>query len=599
MELAPRLAALLTALLLLSASAYLYFDFRGDDDDGLVPVWERYKQPYAVGGGYSKVLEQGPYSLLENSHPNNATHVFVDVYLPLEEGGAALDPTNPPRMSLAYWLPDVPEGVKVPVILEIGPYFLEVTGDVDTAGYWLGQIIVDELLPYGYAFAQASVFGTGSSNHCMDLMGTAEQLGIDAVVTWLGEQEWSNGKVGMIGKSYDGSTPWEAATFGNPHLATIVPISGLIGVKELMWKNGSSEDRASLMHNVVYGFYGTDGNSEDHQNACPDYLTGWAHGTGAVLWGDEVTPEALDYWRERYFLDRVLQNYHGSVFIIQGFQDWNVDPHMGVPVINQLQDAGIESKAWFGQWTHDYPDRPGAHENRTSPGRGDEAYPRTVRYDWMQEMLEWFNHYLKGTGPKPRLHIEVQDNVGNWRIEQRYPERHPEMLELRLGQELKLATGSGTRLWGSGYEGLPASEVVFETDPFAEELRFGYLPQFHVGIRTEGFGGQVYALLEDATAGIHLGHAIMDLRYYEGGDDRQTVLPLMEFNAQMEFWAMDIVLPADHALRLTLRPTGEDYVNSAVNTPVTILVNDDSVLRLPLVDEDAKRYFTPPIWEGT
>ena len=32
----------------------------------------------------------------------------------------------------------------------------------------------------------------------------------------LGTQDWSNGNVGMIGKSYDGSTPWEAAMYGNP-----------------------------------------------------------------------------------------------------------------------------------------------------------------------------------------------------------------------------------------------------------------------------------------------------------------------------------------------------------------------------------------------
>ena len=32
------------------------------------------------------------------------------------------------------------------------------------------------------------------------------------------------------------------------------------------------------------------------------------------------------YWTERSFLDRVVQNYQGSVYIIQGMQDWNVDP---------------------------------------------------------------------------------------------------------------------------------------------------------------------------------------------------------------------------------------------------------------------------------
>ena len=99
-------------------------------------------------------------------------------------------------------------------------------------------MIIDQILPHGYAFAQVSVTGTGRSNHCMDLMGTAEQLGNDAAVSWLGSQDWSNGNVAMIGKSYDGSTPWQAAMFGNEHLKTIVPISGLIGVKELMWKNG-------------------------------------------------------------------------------------------------------------------------------------------------------------------------------------------------------------------------------------------------------------------------------------------------------------------------------------------------------------------------
>ena len=77
-------------------------------------------------------------------------------------------------------------------------------------------------------------------------MGEAEQMGIDEAVTWLGEQEWSNGKVALTGRSYDGSTPWEAATFGNPYLATILPISGLIGMHELMWRNGSAESRAPL-----------------------------------------------------------------------------------------------------------------------------------------------------------------------------------------------------------------------------------------------------------------------------------------------------------------------------------------------------------------
>ena len=568
----------------------------GDDRSGYTPIWDRYKEDYDFSDNWSKVLKPGPYKQLATDHPDNSTHVIIDVYLPPEEGGAALDPLNGPKMSMAYWRPDVPQGVRVPVIMEIGPYFLEVTEDVDVAGFWLGRMIVNEILPHGFAFAQASVFGTGNSNHCMDLMGISEQLGIDAVVSWLGQQDWCNGNVGMIGKSYDGSTPWEAATFGNPALKTIVPISGLIGVKELMWRNGSSETRAAIMHNIVYGGYGTDGNSEDHQNMCVDYVTGWAHGTGTVLWGSEATPSAIAYWEERYFLGRVLQNYEGSVYIVQGFQDWNVDPHMAVPVINQLQEAGIEAKGLFGQWTHDYPDRPDMHDQRTrAQNRGVEALPYMTRYDWMQDLLEWFTYYLKEEGPKPALLVEVNDNLGGWRIEESYPAKGTEKLELRLGSELQHISG-GTLLAGSEYVGGTSTEIIFETEPFEEELRFGYLPQFHVTVTPTGNGGQIYALLEDSENGTHLGHAIMDLRYYQGGDQYQNVVPGVPITALMEFFPMDVVLPAGHGLRLTLHPTGEDYVNTATNYPVQIHVDQDSVLRLPLVDHEDKRYFTPPIW---
>ena len=305
-----------------------------------VPVWERGEWPYITDQPHSYVMEFGPYLLKETENEWNSTHHFVDFTLPMTEGGAA--PNG--KVSLGLWLPDVPEGTKVPVIAEFGPYFDETsvqTGPVEQPGTWLGGMIIDQILPHGYAFAQVSVMGTGRSNHCMDLMGNAEQLGVDAAVTWLGTQDWSNGRVAMIGKSYDGSTPWQAATFGNEHLATIVPISGLIGVMELMWKNGSSEARAPFMHNGVYGSYGFDGDTEDIGNMCPDYIIGPGTGVAAWMWGGEA---AGTYWKERYFLDRVLANYEGSVYLIQGMHDWNVDPHMAVPVINQLKDAGIEAR---------------------------------------------------------------------------------------------------------------------------------------------------------------------------------------------------------------------------------------------------------------
>ena len=557
-----------------------------------VPVWERYTLPYETSGDYGVALEVGPYDLLPTENEWNSTHHFVEYTIPLEEGGAA--PNG--LISLAVWRPNVPEGTLVPVIAESGPYFQEAsveTPSIEVPGSWLGQMIIDQILPHGFAFAQISVSGTGRSNHCMDLMGTAEQLGNDAAVRWLGEQSWSNGAVALIGKSYDGSTPWQAAMFGSEHdyLKTIVPISGLIGVKELMWKNGSAEARAPIMHNGVYGSYGIDGDEEDYQNLCPDYIIGPGTGVSAYMFGSEV---AGDYWAERYFLDRVIENYKGSVYLIQGMHDWNVDPHMAVPTINSLIDAGIEARGLFGQWDHDYPDRPVQLDDRSAlGGRGGEAFPEMVRYDWMQDLLEWFDYYLRGIGEQPGQWIEIQSNQGSWRIEERYPPVDVETIVMDLGGTLANVGGTTTVLPDA------SNGPVWNSGPLTEPLYIAGMPRLHVDVTTATVGGQLYALLEDCDGQgncIHIGHAIMDLRYHAGGDDIQVWTPVLEtITARMEFFPMDAEIDAGHILQLSLLSTGEDYLPASTSSIVFVQENEGSVLELDTFEPSNRRYFTPPV----
>ena len=552
--------------------------------DGYTPIWERYTEDYITGGENSYVLENGTLTGPDNASLWLGTHHFVEFDLPVEEGGAA--PNG--KVSLAVWIPDMEDNMTVPVIAEFGPYFDEAsveTGGIEEPGTWLGTMMIEQIIPHGFAFAQVSVMGTGRSNHCMDLMGTAEQLGVDAAVTWLGTQDWSNGNVGMIGKSYDGSTPWQAAMFGNEHLTTIVPISGLIGVMELMWRNGSSEARAPIMHNGVYGSYGLDGDLEDTGNMCPDYIAGPATGGAAWAWGSEA---AGDYWAERYFLDRVIENYNGSVYLIQGMHDWNVDPHMAVPTINRLYDADIEAKGLFGQWDHDYPDRPQIMFDRSGVGRGGEAFPEMVRMDWMQDLLEWFTYYLKEEGPQPWLGVEIQSNQGQWRFEDRYPMSETTEVIWELGSAELVSSGEGNTIRPDASSG-----PVYQTPPLEEDLYFGGLPRLHVNVNTATMGGQIYALMEDCYEGtcIHIGHAIMDLRYHAGGSQVQTWTPVFEeITAVMEFFPMDVEVEAGHSIKLTLRSTGEDYLPSAASTLVTV-VDSGSTLQLDVFDPETRQYY--------
>jgi predicted acyl esterase len=150
------------------------------------------------------------------------------------------------------------------------------------------------------------------------------------------------------------------------------------------------------------------------------------------------------------------------------------------------------------------------------------------------------------------------------------------------------------------YPGMEAVDdwIVFETGTFDYDFRFGGLPQLHLQVTPQGSGGSLYAYMEDCSADgecIHVGHAIMDLRYHEGGTDYQTIIPGVEITAKMEFFAMDILIPEGHYIRLSLRDIGEDYLPSSTEAAVDIELGEDSVLRLHEINVGNKIFFEPPV----
>ena len=169
-------------------------------------------------------------------------------------------------------------------------------------------------------------------------------------------------------------------------------------------------------------------------------------------------------------MSRALENYNGSVYIIHGIQDWNVDPHMAFPTHNILVEAGFDVKGLYGQWGHDYPDRISGHESLSS-GRGQEAFPYTLRWDWADDLLEWFDYYLKDKGPQPRLIAEVQDNMGAWRVESEYPPKSQEWMYYDMDICSVISGGEVVTT---------TSSLTIDCPLFTEETRIIGTPIFHV-----------------------------------------------------------------------------------------------------------------------
>ena len=313
-------------------------------------------------------------------------------------------------------------------------------------------------------------------------------------------------------------------------------------------------------------------------------MEGYVNGPLAYQTGGMVDFAGNTYWTERSFIGRVLENYQGSVYIIQGMQDWNVDPHMAFPIHQQIEEAGIEIKTLAGQWAHDYPDRVAGHSSQ-SPGRGAEAYPYTLRWDWADEMLYWFDWYLKGEGRAPTLGVEMQDNRGGWRFESTYPAPDTEYLEI-----------NGADMAPDGTSMTASSSITLSYGPFEEDVYIAGMPTFHIPVTPSTLNGAHGFFEMTDEEGMHLGHAVMDFRFHAGGRDGQlNLVPYVEVLGLMEFMPMDVFISAGETIFITMTQTGEDYVPSSSSVGGYSIDWSASTLTLPIVKRTCDDLFQAPM----
>jgi predicted acyl esterase len=480
------------------------------------------------------------------------------------------------RVHIALLRPVVPAGVKVPVIATAGPYYHNLrTLDIRACEPFLTENFVRQ----GYAVAVMSVRGTGDSGGCMDMMGPGERSDLNQSITWLGTQPWSTGSVGMIGLSYDGGTPWEVASSGNPHLKTIVPISGVTDLYELMYGRGLNDWRGPVLLNGIYyaqsiGPFAV-GRPPLHTvevTACPDYVTGIAASVYSALTSE---PDPFGYWDARRYRDDILANYRGSVYLVQGLQDWNVNPSLQYPWIHELEARGVTVHHLLGQWGHARP------------------YSDGGRYDWADVLLGWFDRWLRGDPEAPLpAKYEIEDADDRWRRAGTWPDGPDQLLWLDPGQHLS-TTPSGAeadaRVWldpfhtqGGYVTDLPPAPLrdvclpnlcaLFRSAPAAADTRYGGLPEVALQLTPLGPGGQlsVYLYEDDGTELTRLGWGQFDLRF-RNGDEPEAVVAGQPLDVRFTLEPLDVVLHAGSQLVVIVGGgTIGDYLPTVPNYPMTL-----------------------------
>ena len=387
--------------------------------------------------------------------------VEQDAALPVPEGAAHEEvyfPSTDGTMLQADVLK--PEGgcpaEGCPVILSIGPYFGSGTQNGVLVAYDAfhegpSQRFADmytfedpaeggkTIFERGYAFVMVDSRGYGESGGCNDYGGIGEQSDAYAAVEYFGKQPWSNGKVGMWGKSYDAWTQVMALKTNPPHLeATVIqaPISDGYGIA---WVNGVHHNVGWYLTPFLYTLY--DYTPASVPELTPEHVLYPTSGSATdPCWAEQHLyqpagfDEDLEYWRQRELSSSAGRNDDVAVLWSHGFNDVNTKPDQIFSVYEPLNRWNPDkTRAWFGTWAHD---------------RGNEA-DVIGRDGFLTEALDWFDYYLKGEDfayeANAQNVVEVQDNEGQWRTEAQYPpvDTVVQDIEMRLDTYTDNGSSSG------------------------------------------------------------------------------------------------------------------------------------------------------------
>ena len=280
--------------------------------------------------------------------------------------------------------------------------------------------------PRGYAVVFADLRGTGKSEGCLDHLGPKDQADAKTIVEWAAKQKWSNGRVGMTGHSYVGSTPQAAASQNPKGLVTVVPSAGLaamyhhefqIGVPyNLQWAGPlvAYEGLAISRHlppgtppiPVVGGPPG-DNFGNDMQ-----YFGCGATQSAAVTGEAYMSGAEVEWHRERDYRKGATKA-DIPMFLVHGIND-NAARIMAT---DWFIDRGGRpgDKAWIGQWDH------GSGRFPNSRTCLQTARNQCEDDEWTSALHAWFDKHLLGknidTGPP----VEVFLNDGSVYTSTKWP----------------------------------------------------------------------------------------------------------------------------------------------------------------------------------
>lgn len=226
----------------------------------------------------------------------------------------------------------------------------------------------DYFLARGFAVVYSSGVGTKDSDGVRTTGTPDETISATSVIEWLhGDRTaftnrsdqiaipawWSNGNVGMTGRSYLGTLSTAAAMTGVDGLKTAVVEAGISNYYDYYRENG--------LVVAPGGFQGEDTDvlgelTFSREQSAADYLkikdTWLAQLKKLTAGQDRVTGSHNSFWDNRNLLKNV--NIKADMLLVHGLNDWNVKLSHVYNLRNTLKNEKITQKLVLHQGQHEY-----------------------------------------------------------------------------------------------------------------------------------------------------------------------------------------------------------------------------------------------------
>jgi predicted acyl esterase len=132
----------------------------------------------------------------------------------------------------------------------------------------------EKWVPDGYVVIRVDSRGAGRSPGYLDIFSARETRDYYQCIEWAAAQEWSSGKVGLLGVSYYAINQWQVAALQPPHLTAICP-----------WEGGSDFYRDFTHHGGILNVF--------VRQWFPPQVAGVQHGIGDRGRRHRVTGETV------------------------------------------------------------------------------------------------------------------------------------------------------------------------------------------------------------------------------------------------------------------------------------------------------------------